>query len=134
LAKVNKNLDALQAEQVKHQLRLEQHKFMIDQLTKRLDTPTTDKAVLETLKAIQDGLAKLGPIEKRTMAYSGNGTSATAGRVMLVNHYGDELLFIINGVGHRVAPNTSKLIEGVPVGAVGVEVFSTRFGVFHRQG
>jgi hypothetical protein len=52
---------------------------------------------------------------------------------MLVNQYSGELLFIVNGVGHRLPPQTSKLVENIPVGALGIEVFSTRFGVFNRQ-
>jgi hypothetical protein len=127
----------LQNEQTKHKLHIEQQKFLIDQLTKRLDaasaSPVVDKAMMDTLKAIQDGIAKLAPTEKRSSAYPANGTAASTGRVMLVNQYSDELLFIVNGVGHRLPPQTSKFVENIPVGAVGIEVFSTRFGVFSRQ-
>jgi hypothetical protein len=127
----------LQIEQLKHKLQIEQQKFLIDQLTKRLDaanaSPVVDKAMMDTLKAIQDGIAKLAPTQKRSSAYPANGTATNTGRVMLVNQYSDELLFIVNGVGHRLPPQTSKLVENIPVGALGIEVFSSRFGVFNRQ-
>jgi len=127
----------LQIEQLKHKLQIEQQKFLIDQLTKRLDaasaSPVVDKAMMDTLKAIQDGITKLAPTQKRSSAYPSNGTAANSGRVMLVNQYSDELLFIVNGVGHRLPPQTSKLVENIPVGTLGIEVFSTRFGVFNRQ-
>ena len=144
LANLQKSVNALegkvsdlQIEQLKHKLQIEQQKFLIDQLTKRLDaasaSPVVDKAMMDTLKAIQDGIAKLAPTQKRSSAYPSNGTAANTGRVMLVNQYSDELLFIVNGVGHRLPPQTSKLVENIPVGALGIEVFSSRFGVFNRQ-
>src|SRR6516164_8943713 len=124
LANLQKSVNALegkvsdlQIEQLKHKLQIEQQKFLIDQLTKRLDavnaSPVVDKAMMDTLKAIQDGIAKLAPTQKRSSAYPANGTAANTGRVMLVNQYSDELLFIVNGVGHRLPPQTSKLVENI---------------------
>ena len=61
-----------------------------------------------TIKSLQDTIAKLGPIEKRDSAYpngNGNGATAKTGRVVLVNFYNDELLFIINGNRYRLGPH-----------------------------
>jgi hypothetical protein len=137
LATLQKRVDTLEGKLSALQLEQLGHKILIDQLTKRLDaasaSPVVDKAMMDTLKAIQDGIAKLAPAEKRSSAYPPNGAATNMGRVMLVNQYSDELLFIVNGVGHRLPPQTSKLVENIPVGALGIEVFSTRFGVFSRR-
>ena len=144
LANLQKSVNALegkvsdlQIEQLKHKLQIEQQKFLIDQLTKRLDaasaSPVADKAMMDTLKAIQDGIAKLAPGEKRSSAYPANGTATNTGRVMLVNNYSDDLLFIINGLRYRAPAHTSRLVENIPVGPVNIEIAADRFGIFNRQ-
>jgi hypothetical protein len=129
---------ALKEEQFKQKLQLEQHKFLIDQLTKKLDaaptSPTVDKSVQEKLKAIQDAIAKLGPTKVRDSMAAPNGSATTSnGRVMLVNHYSDDLLFIINGARYRVPAHASRLVETVTPGSVNIEVVADRWGIFNRQ-
>jgi hypothetical protein len=92
-----------------------------------------DKAMMDTLKAIQDGIAKLAPTEKRSSAYPANGTATNTGRVRLINNYSEDLLFIINGLRYRAPANTSRLVENIPVGPVNIEVAADRFGIFNRQ-
>jgi hypothetical protein len=144
LANLQKSVNALegkvsdlQIEQLKHKLQIEQQKFLIDQLTKRLDaasaSPVVDKAMMDTLKAIQDGIAKLAPTEKRSSAYPANGAATNTGRVMLVNNYSEDLLFIINGLRYRAPAHTSRLVENIAVGPVNIEVAADRFGIFNRQ-
>jgi hypothetical protein len=137
LATLQKRVDTLEGKVSALQLEQLRHQVEIDKLTKRLDaasaSPVVDKAMMDALKAIHDGIAKLAPPEKRSSAYPPNGTATNMGRVMLVNNYSDKLLFIINGVGHRLPAYSSKLVEQIPVGTVGIEVFSERFGRFHSQ-
>ena len=66
------NVDSLQTKMLEHKLLIDHQKTLIEQLTKRLDavpatptTPAVDKALLETLNAIKDGIAKLGPTTER---------------------------------------------------------------------
>jgi hypothetical protein len=137
LATLQKRVDTLEGKLSALQLEQLGHKILIDQLTKRLDatsaSPVVDKAMMDTLKAIQDGIAKLAPPEKRSSAYPANGTATNTGRVMLVNNYSDDLLFIINGLRYRAPAHTSRLVENIPVGPVNIEVAADRFGIFNRQ-
>jgi hypothetical protein len=139
LANLQKSVDSLKLEVSALQLEQLRHKVLIEQLSKRLDaasaSPGTEKAMLETLKAIQDGIAKLAPTEKRVMMYPpNNGITANMGRIVLVNQYSDELSFFVNGVGHRMPALTSRVVDSIPTGTVTVDVYSPRFGgVFNRQ-
>jgi hypothetical protein len=137
LATLQKRVDTLEGKLSALQLEQLGHKILIDQLTKRLDatsaSPVVDKAMMDTLKAIQDGIAKLAPTEKRSSAYPANGTATNTGRVRLINNYSEDLLFIINGLRYRAPANTSRLVENIPVGPVNIEVAADRFGIFNRQ-
>jgi hypothetical protein len=133
---VETKVSALQEKQLKHELKLEQHKFLIDQLIKKLDAPTSptvDKAMLETLNAIRDSIAKLAPTEKRLMMSSPNGAAASVGRVVLMNLYSEDLLFEVNGVGYRVPAGKSRPVNNVPAGAVRYVVHSTRWGTLEDK-
>lgn len=162
LADIKKNIEqattdvaAIQAEQRKQKKQLEDQKFLIDLLTGRIDslekkllaggaapataTPAVDLKFMEefrsSMKALQETLAKMGTTtERRSMSPPENGiTSAKLGRVLIVNHYPQELLFTINGVGHRLPANSSKLVENVPAGALNYEVFMRGLGIVDRQ-
>ena len=133
----------LQLEQQRLKAQLENHRLLIEGLEKKIlagvpATPAVDKAFMDDLrgamKAIQDSLARLGPTKERVSMSPSipNGTPGL-GRVLLANHYPDELLFIVNGVGHRLPANSTKLVENVPVGNLNYEVFSTRFGILERR-
>jgi hypothetical protein len=145
-----KNVQDAVRDQIEDKLRIQSQKAHIDRLTEEVASlrkklpadggtaPAVDKAFMDetrsSLKVINETLAKLAPTEKRLMMSPPiNGTAVNMGRVMLVNYYSDELLFIVNGVGHRVPAQTTRVVENIPVGTVAVEVFSTRFGIFSRR-
>ncbi len=148
----NLDVSAVQTEQQRQKKLLVDQKFLIDLLTGRVDslekkliaggapaTPAVDKAFMEefrfTMKSLQDTLAKMGTIERRTMlSPPENGINgAKLSRIMLANHYNSELLFIVNGVGHRLPAQSTKLLENVAPGTLTYEVFSTQFGVLERR-
>ena len=144
LEDISKSIRKLKSEQEQQKTLIDILSIQVAALEKKVvaggpaTAPAVDKAFMDefrnSIKTLTETIAKLGPTEKRVMMSPPNGTAiTTGGRVMLVNQYSDELLFIINGVGHRVEPNRSRLVENIPIGAVSVEVFSTRFGVFNRQ-
>ena len=93
------------------------------------------KVLNDTQRALNETIAKLGPIAKRdSMSPPVNGSPAAAtGRVMLVNLYSEDLLFIINGRQHRVPAKTQRLIEGVPTGRLQYEVFAERWGTLDNR-
>jgi hypothetical protein len=127
----------LQAEQNRQKLQIEQQKMLIDLLAKKLEaapsTPTVDKDFVEAMKGIKEVIARLAPAKERTMMSPPETGAASTGRVMLVNFYDGELLFIINGATHRVPGGSWKAIENFPAGPVNVEVAADRFGLFNRQ-
>jgi uncharacterized coiled-coil protein SlyX len=141
------DMSALQTEQLKQKRQLDDLTDQVESLRKKmlaagtgpLGTPAVDKAFMEefrsSMKSLQDIIAKLGPNEKRTSAYpNGNGNAALkTGRVAIVNLYSEELLFVVNGVGHRVPARSSKMIESVPTGALNYEVFSERWGPLENR-
>lgn len=88
-----------------------------------------------SLKALQDAVAKLAAAEasQRLSMSPPNGTIANTGRVMLVNLYSEELLFIINGASYRVPANKSRMIENVPTGTLRYEVFADRWGSLENR-
>jgi hypothetical protein len=89
-------------------------------------SPPADKATLEDIKnrlaKIEQDLAKL--TTTRT-AFS----PAPSGRLQLVNHYTEDLLFIVNGRAYRVAPGATQTLEQVPAGVFRYEVVSPMWGV-----
>jgi hypothetical protein len=155
LADIKKSADkavedvaAVYAEQKKQKKQLDDQKYLIDLLTARIDNlekklvaggapapSVVDKAFLEefrtTMKTLTDTLARLGPTtERKSMSAPANG--GVKSLVRISNSYPDELLFIINGVGHRLPPRSGRDVD-VPPGTVTYEVFSTRFGSLERR-
>lgn len=127
-----------------------QHKLEIDKLTADIDalqkklaantaapTPTLDKTFMEetrsSLKALQDAVAKIGPTEKRTMMASPINGGAKLGRVMIVNLYHDDLLFLINGKDYVIPAGKSRLLDDIPVGTLQYRVHSARWGRLIEQ-
>jgi hypothetical protein len=51
-----------------------------------------------------------------------------AGRILLVNSYPEEMLFVINGVPHRVQPYTTKVLDNQQPGRFSYEVISGTYG------
>jgi hypothetical protein len=79
------------------------------------------------LAQIETALAKMA--EPRT-SYS---PPVNVGRIQLVNMYGEEMLFVINGKGYRVAPFATATLEGQPAGAFTYEVISGTYGLRARN-
>jgi hypothetical protein len=50
---------------------------------------------------------------------------ATTGRLQLVNRSLEEMLFIVNGNSYRVAPASTRVVEGHPAGTITHEVVSS---------
>ncbi len=150
---IKNDVGALQSEQLRHKLKIEQLAEEVASLKDRLKSgpavsptiPAVDKTMFEelgkSLKAIHEAITKLGPTEKRIMMSPPNEkvtpnlatpVTPTVGRVVLTNLYTDELLFIVNGTPHRIAAKSSKVVD-VPTGTMNYEVFSTRWGVLERN-
>jgi hypothetical protein len=137
VSELTTELSALKAEQLRQKIQIDNQKYLIEQLTKRLDagptTPTVDKTMLEILKDIKDGIAKLGPTNERKMMSPPNGTAATMGRVMLVNLYTEDLLVLINGKAFRVPAGKTRPVDDVPAGNLQFQVHSERWGTFDNR-
>jgi hypothetical protein len=138
--KLNSDVGALQAEQARQKVQLEAYKVLVEELNRKLanpPAPSVDKIYMEdlriTLKSINETIARLGPTEKRISTYPPNGTPPAVGRMVLVNMYHEDLLYIVNGTPHRVAARSSRVLDGIPLGTVRYEVFSERWGVLDRQ-
>ena len=93
-----------------------------------------DKATMEAIRSklsdIEQAILKLQPSTGR-VAMSPPATP-TAGRVVLVNLYQEELLFVINQKGIRVAPGANVPLENIASGVVNYEVISPTWGVRAR--
>ncbi len=88
-------------------------------------------AAFEELKQRIDALSK-SVARLDTPAPSATRTSlappTTHAKVMLVNQHDEDLLFIVNGQPHRVAPKKNQLIDNVVPGAMTYEVVSPTWG------
>jgi hypothetical protein len=145
---LNTAVSALQANQLQQKLALDSQKKEIDALTDEVRglrtrlsqgaAPASDKLAMDemikTMKAIQEGIARLGPADKRvSLSPPTNGATVTSGRVVIQNLYSEDLLFIINGAAFRVLPGTSRVIENVPLGPVQYRVHSARWGTLENR-
>jgi hypothetical protein len=133
--------------QVNQDLKLQAHKNELDRLSKEIAglskklaeapaTPSVDKAFMEetrsALKTINETLAALKPTKTNvSMSPPINGTT---GRVLVVNLYSEDLLFLLNGKEHIVPAGRSRAIEGVPTGPMQYRVYSQRWGMLIDQG
>lgn len=128
LEKQRKDLELLSAEV--HSLK---KRLLADAGPSGADRAAFDE-MIKTMKAIQESLAKLGPTEKRVMmSPPTNGSSLTSGKVMLVNLYTEDLLFLVNGAPFRVPAGRSRLVENVPIGNVQYLVHSARWGTLENR-
>ena len=149
ISEVKADVVALQGEQLKQKLQIESAKTQIDlvneqiaKLQKRsvaaepgpLDpkTPVVEKANLEDIRlklgSIEQAILKLAPGKDRVSMSPPTAQPTNTGRVMLVNMYTEDMLFIVNGQRFRVAPNTSRALDAVPTGALTYEVVSPTWG------
>jgi len=56
-------------------------------------------------------------------------TTGTTGQLMVVNRYPEEILLMVNGAEQgRIPANSSRVIQGLPLGAVTYEIISPTWG------
>lgn len=109
----------------------------LDDLKKRIpieptsSIPSVDKASLDEIKSrlgqIEQTLAKLNATTAGSSPRIALSPPST-GRVVLINLYPEELLFVVNKTMHRVAPNMTLPIESIPAGPLNYEVISPTWG------
>lgn len=110
-------------------MRLEIDKIQSGSGYKSLYLP--EKAAIDDLKARLDAIAMMiakGPPQPVVAAKVAN-----LGRIQLANMYSEEMLFVINGKGYRVAPFTTVMLENQPAGVFSYEVISGTYGVRGRN-
>ena len=133
------DISALQGDVLKHKLLIDSQKAQMEILAEQIaglnkkltaisssaaPIPAVDKAFMEEfrssmLKAIDEKVAKLGPTkERKSMSLPTENTPPPMGRVMLINHYTEDILFIVNGLLHRVPAGSQRILENVPAGAL----------------
>lgn len=114
--------DELAAANKDTQLKLQDAQNRIAQLEKLVIQLRND------VDAAQKRIALYPPDDKaRTSFYN----PAALGTLLVENRYTEEILLTVNGSPFRVAPNSSRQIENIPVGAVTYEIIS-RWGVQRR--
>lgn len=101
----------------------------LDKLKKRLPT--------ELNPGMEEIRTKLGQIERDIAKMQGKSRVALSppntGRIMLVNLYPEELLFVVNGRNYRVPPNRTMPLDNHPAGAITYEVIAQRFGLITQK-
>jgi len=117
---------------------LDQMRKDLDALMKRepvVDNKGMDKAGLADIKtllaSIEQAILKLQQPTNR-VAYSPT-PATTTGRVVLVNLYPEELLFVVNQKTHRVAPGANLPLDTIPAGPLSYEVISGTWGLRARN-
>ncbi len=138
---MERDVASLQTELLKQKALLDAYKLQIDDLNKKVlaggaGSPAVDKAFMEELrgsiKALNETIAKFGPTDKRLSMSPPNATTTT-GRVVIVNLYAEDLLFIINGTPHRVPALTTFPLDNIPVGTLRYEVVANRWGTVQSR-
>jgi len=89
----------------------------------RLKLGSIEQAVLKI--QIPNGM----PYATNRIANASPITTTAAGRVVLVNHYTEDMLFSLNGQHHRVPPGRTEVVEGVPAGVLSYRAVSPTWGV-----
>ena len=95
--------------------------------------PAVDKASVDEIKlklgAIEQAILKLQPSTKRIALSPPTATPPTTGRVVLLNMYPEELLFVVNGKTYRVGPNSNVPLDNIAAGPLSYEVISGTYGL-----
>lgn len=103
----------------------------IDGIKKKIPAEGT-VALYPPDKTLEEIKTRLDQIEKALGKQPGQERVANfppnMGRMMLVNKYPEELLFVVNGRTYRVGPNSAQPLENVPPGAINYEVISPTWG------
>ncbi len=110
-----------------------------DDLNNRKPDSFTDKSALDKT-GIDDIRAKLGNIEQAILKLQppSNRVSlsppvAASGRVVLVNLFSEDVLFVVNQVPYRVAPGSNRPIENVIAGNLNYELIAQPWGQVGRN-
>jgi hypothetical protein len=99
-----------------------------------IPTPGVNRAALDEIISRLDRLEKslaalqtpaIGGSERKSFA---SPAGANFGRVLLVNLYSEDMLFIVNDRPYRVESGKTVQLDGVPTGALNYHVFSDRWG------
>lgn len=118
---------------VVNQLRLD-----IDTLRKKGDValypPPSDKAAFDEIKdrlgQIEQALERLKPAPSVKV---GSSPAGNTGRLVLVNAYTEELLFLVNQKPYRVTAGATAILDNLPAGTVTYEVISPTHGLRARN-
>ncbi|MCS7044767.1 MAG: hypothetical protein NZO58_00270 [Gemmataceae bacterium] len=135
LTKTNAKIDNLEKQ-------LTQLQSDINSLRRELSRPggavtAADRAGLEELKkhlvGIEQAIIKLQPHEPGTANRIALSSPTPTARVLLVNMYHEDILFVINDKAYRVAPRSLKTLESVPAGPITYEVISPTWGLREQK-
>jgi len=116
---------------------VDQLRLDVETLRKRGDVslypPPGDKAALDDIKArlgdIEAALQRLQPSTTVTKSPP----PANTGRLVLVNAYSEELLFLVNQKPYRVAAGATAVLDNLAAGTVNYEVISPTYGLRARN-
>ena len=101
-----------------------------------------DKAFMEELreirssiKSLEEKIARMGPTEQRVSGYPNGGAAVASktGKVVLINFYSADVLYVINGVTYKLPPGSTKVVENVPAGDLRYEVAADRWGLLESR-
>jgi len=103
--------------------------------TKVQQSGAADKDTLDYLKTalgkIEEAILKLQPNTSRVALSPPTPPppASAEGRVILINEYPEQLLFIVNKKSYRVAPHSQMPLEHLTSGALSYEVISPTWGL-----
>lgn len=136
LAAVKKDINTLFGDTWANKIDLKKTSDRVEQIENSLKllkssgtNVAADSDVRDKLIQIEQAIAKLQGSGQPRIALS----PPSAGRVVLVNLYSEELLFVINKKPQRVQPNTTVTLEAIPAGGLDYEVISDTWGLRARK-
>jgi hypothetical protein len=111
----------------------------VEELRRRLPEGRIAKSLDPERADLKDLLTRVQRLEQEVERLSAGGSGRIArsapntGRVVFMNRYPQELLFILNGQAQRVLPNTQQIFGNVPAGTFTYEVIVDGGGSGGRQ-
>ena len=136
-AEIQKNADAIVKEGLKFKALDTRLKSLEEQLARmettldalRKGTPAEGRVATYPPERMDDLKARVDRIEhflERSTRISR--AAPSTGRILLLNQYPEDIIFVVNGIQYPLAPNTTRLLDGFPSGTVSYQVFSPRWG------
>ncbi len=150
-AKQDKRLAALETNDADTRLKLSDVQIKLGTLERQLSDVRAELEALRkqgagrdtsfygpTEKAMEEIRARLGQIEQKLSGLPPQVTRSAppptgTGRVVLVNSYPADVLFLVNGRSYRVAPGASATLSNLPAGVVNYEVIVAGYGTVRRN-